>query len=585
MRYVACNGENINLSINRKTLLASIFVSFLILAQIATHLNLSVAEGEGGTLHVAMTLEPDTFNVYTSTLAVEDVFINAFYDTLAVEGLDFAMHPKLATSWSVSADRKVWTANIVNNATFSDNRTLTAEDVKYSYDLAGMPEIDHVDVVDNYTIKFYFKDAYIEDYILRSIFANYYGKVLPKHIWANVSDPYSYRNREAIGSGPWILDTWVEGQYIKMRANPNYWGGRPKLDYVLCDFIKTLDTQVMSLQRGDVDVIYVDPSFVAPLIGMSNINLTIRDQLIRSFVSFNLNRYPISVKEFRHALAYALDTDTLARDVLYGFATPGTQGWCSPATPTFYNPNITKYPYNLTRANEILDGLGWQKGSDGIRSTNNGTKLEFDLLTPSDTPTTVREGEFIRDQFANIGVKLNVVTMSSKTVISREFSGDYHLALMGWFSISVEPTVDMRWHFLAGAFFNVYGYDSSEFNRLFDEYKAASTFAEYKDKIFQMQEILSEDLPILIHSFGKSINAYRTDKFEGWVIPDISDDTLQGIVNWYSLQYLHLQTTGPQPSTGAAIPDWVWWVVIGVVIVAAVIVVGYIAVSRRKKTK
>ena len=190
---------------------------------------MSPTQQTGGTLHVALREEPDTFNVYTSTLAIEDVFINAFYDTLFVEGLDYAMHPKLATNYTVSPNGTVWTVSIVHNATFSDGTPVTAEDVKYSYDLAGMPEINHMVVVHNYTISFYFNAPYVQDYVLRSIFANYYGKVLPEHIWSKVADPYSYRNKEAIGSGPWILDTWVEGQYLTIKANPNYWGGRPNL--------------------------------------------------------------------------------------------------------------------------------------------------------------------------------------------------------------------------------------------------------------------------------------------------------------------------------------------------------------------
>ena len=80
------------------------------------------------------------------------------------------------------------------------------------------------------------------------------------------------------------------------------------------------------------------------------------------------------------------------------------------------------------------------------------------------------------------------------------------MAIMGWFSISVEPSVDMRWHFLPGGFFNVYGYNSSTFNQLFADYKVATSFAGYRDKILQMQQVLSDDLPILTYAFTPSSN-------------------------------------------------------------------------------
>ena len=535
---------------------------------------------------MALGIEPDTFNVYTSTLAIEDVFINAFYDTLFVEGLDYAMHPKLATNWTVSPNGTVWTVSIVHNATFSDGTPVTAEDVKYSYDLAQMSEINHMDVVDNYTIRFFFNAPYVQDYVMRSIFANYYGKILPEHIWSKVGDPYSYKNADPIGSGPWILVTWVAGQYLTIRANPNYWGGRPKLDSVIFTFIPNLDTQVMSLEGGSADMIYVDPSYVATLIGVANINVTITPQLYNNYIAFNLNRYPFNVKEFRHALAYALDPNDLVHNVLFGFGIPGQQGWVAPGDPIFYNANITRYPYDLNQSNQILDNLGWKRGADGIRSTTNGTRLEFDFLTASDTPTFIRTGEFIRDQFAKIGVKLNVVTMTFKTIISQEFEGQYSLAMLGWFSISVEPSVDMRWQFLPGGVFNVYGYNSSEFNELFAEYKVAANFTDYRDKIFQMQQVLSDDLPILTYAFTPSISAYRIDKFQGWIVPAISDDTLQGVLNWYSLHNLHLitapenmtQSTTQQPPAANNLD---WW--IAGIVIAAVLIISVVVASKRKK--
>jgi len=573
------------------------FILLLVLVQRtpATFAQVSPAQQTGGTLTVALGTEPDTFNTYTSTLAIEDVFINGFYDTLFVEGLDSAMHTKLATNYAVSPNGTVWTIDIVHNATFSDGTPLTANDVKYSYDLLGLSEIDHIQVVDNYTLNFFLKAPYIKDYVLRSIFANYYGKVLPEHIWSKLSDPYSYKNQNPVGSGPWILDKWVQGQYLTIKANPNYWGGRPKLDEVIFDFIPSLDTQVLNLQTGAADMIYVDPSYVATLMGVPNIKMVTTPQLRNNYLAFNLNRYPINVKDFRHALAYALDTNTLVHQVLFGFGTPGQQGWVTPGDPIFYNPNVTQYTYNVAKANQILDNLGWKMGPDGVRVTPNGTKLQFDFLTASDTPTELRTGEFIQSNFAQIGVKLNVVPTTYKTIISQEFAGQYSIAMLGWFSISVEPSVDMRWHFLPGAFFNVYNYNSSAYNALFAQYKVATSFDEYRNDIFRMQQVLSDDLPILCYAFSPSISAYRTDKFQGWVTPVISDDTFQGILNWYSLMNLQPATAtaasntasetmtqnSTAPATSTSMPDMTW-VAVGIVAILAILVIAVL--SWRKKT-
>jgi len=187
-------------------------------------------------------------------------------------------------------------------------------------------------------------------------------------------------------------------------------------------------------------------------------------------------------------------------------------------------------------------------------------------------------------------VKLDLVPTAFKTVISQEMAGTYTIGMFDWFSISVEPTKDLQYMFLPGAFLNVYGYNSTEFNNLFSHYGLASNFDQYRNDIFQMQQVLSDDLPILTYAFSVSICAYRTDKFQGWVVPVVSDDPYQGILNWYSLMDLQpvtaattsenmTQSTTTQ-ATATAIPNWSW---AGVVVVAAVILIAAMMTRRKKQ--
>jgi peptide/nickel transport system substrate-binding protein len=581
-----------------RTIAIALFLLFIMLlgqGVIATRAQTSPLQqtSTGVTLHVGLTVEPDTFNPYTGVLAIDDFFLHSFYDQLYVEGLDYNMHPRLATNYTVSPNGTVWTVSIVHNATFSDGVPLTARDVKLTYDLAGLPEVDHTEVVDNYTIRFYLTGPYFTDWVLRNVFANDGADILPQHIWGNVSDVYSFSNQQAIGTGPWILDTWVRGQYIKMRANPNYFlvDERPKIDYVILDIIPSLDTQVLSLEGGTLDMIHgLDSSYVATLLNVPNINMTILPQLRSNFLVFNLNRYPTNVEEFRHALAYALDPHDLVHNALFGFGIPGQQGWVTPGEPLFYNANITQYAYNLTAANQILDNLGWKTGSDGVRVTSNGTRLEFKILVPSETPSWLRSANFIQSQFAQIGVKLDILTETTTTVVSQAKSGQFSMAMTGWYSISVQPAVDMAYQFLPGGFNNLAGYNSSAFNKLYQQMRVATSLADYKNDIFQMEKVLSDELPILLYSWTPSIDAYRTDKFQGWVTPVLADDILQGLLNWYSLGNLQtvsasetmVQSTTQQVTAATTAPDYTWWIV-GLVIVVAVAIVA-VATRRKKKS-
>jgi peptide/nickel transport system substrate-binding protein len=551
------------------------------------------AQQTGGTLHVALTMEPDVFNPFTSNYAVEDIFINLFYDTLYVEALSGVVQPRLATNYTVSPDGTVWTISIVHNATFTDGTPLTSADVQYSFGLAQMSEISRTEIVDNYTIKFYFNAPYFQDYVLRTIFSNYYARILPKHIWTNkaiVSDPYAYDNKNPVSSGPWMLENWAPGQYIQIKNNPSYWNvsARPHLDSVIFDIIPDADTQMMSLMGGSVDQLQsVDPSYVATLINAPNVHISISPQSRNNYVVLNNARYPFDVKQFKHALAYALNPTKLLHSVLFGFGIPGQQGWVTPGDPVFYNPDITQYPYNLTLANQILDNLGWARGPDGIRSTTNGTRLEFVLYAPSTTPTYLRVGQFIADQWAQIGVKIDVVTATTKTIQSHTSKQDFYMALTGWFGLSVQPTMDMQYLFIPGPYSYDHGFNDSELNQLFVQFKLAKSFTEYQNDIFRMQQIISDGLPILTYAFAPAISAYRTDKFVGWIVPPMSNDYYQGTLNTYSLQNLQLLTAAGTMTqsitttpTAAAMPDYTWAWIVGIVVIAALVIA---VVLKRKK--
>jgi len=150
----------------------------------------------------------------------------------------------------------------------------------------------------------------------------------------------------------------------------------------------------------------------------------------------------------------------------------------------------------------------------------------------------------------------------------------------------------MAYQFLPGGFNNLAGYNSSAFNTLYQQMRVATSLADYKNAIFQMEKVLSDELPILLYSWTPAIDAYRTDKFQGWVTPVLGDDILQGLLNWYSLGNIQPVTapetmtqstsTAQQVTATTTAPDYTWWIV-GLVIVVAVAIVA-VATRRKKKS-
>ena len=108
---------------------------------------------------------------------------------------------------------------------------------------------------------------------------------------------------------------------------------------------------------------------------------------------------------FRRAVAHSIDKDRIIDEVQHG---QGYPQWASvsPAAGDFHNPNVRRYEYDLAKANEILDGLGWlDTDGDGIREDGEGNEIEFTLVTNEGNTVRQAVGEIVREGLQAIGVR------------------------------------------------------------------------------------------------------------------------------------------------------------------------------------
>ncbi|MGH2698688.1 MAG: ABC transporter substrate-binding protein [Actinomycetota bacterium] len=162
------------------------------------------------------------------------------YDLLVNFSLeDFSPTPGLAESWETSEDGLTWTFYIREGMKWSDGEDITAEDVAYTYqrtidDPIGnwksyLNQIDEINVVDDYTVEITTKQ---ETPSLLSA----YVYILPEHVFSEI-DKQELKTFEnypnPVTSGPFHVVEWRKGQFFRMEANEDYWGGTPKIDEVI----------------------------------------------------------------------------------------------------------------------------------------------------------------------------------------------------------------------------------------------------------------------------------------------------------------------------------------------------------------
>ena len=146
--------------------------------------------------------------------------------------------------------------------------------------------------------------------------------------------------QKPVGSGPFIVDKRVRGQYLKMSRNPKYRRpGKPYLDGVEFDYITNDNTRILKLQSGEVDVAESIPFSQVDSLNKGSTRVEIAPLASIDGIWLNNTHKPFDEKLVRQALNYATDKSAINRVVYFGHAEVETR--CSPSSSTRTSPSRT----------------------------------------------------------------------------------------------------------------------------------------------------------------------------------------------------------------------------------------------------
>ena len=152
-------------------------------------------------------------------------------------------------------------------------------------------------------------------------------------------------------------------------------------------------------------------------------------------IYFNNDVYPLGRKEVRQAIAYAIDRVENCT-VAFGESCRPIKymvGFTDAAVPTWLSADqiakLNTYDYNLAKAEELLTGIGFKKGSDGIWVDDKGNKMEYDLKVPADFTEYLASSENVAQQLAKFGIKINVKPYDSAQRNDMHKAGDYQMSM------------------------------------------------------------------------------------------------------------------------------------------------------------
>ncbi|PUA32265.1 MAG: peptide ABC transporter substrate-binding protein [Zestosphaera tikiterensis] len=458
----------------------------------------------------------DTFNPFTTIAQISLWSTSDVYDYLVRFDKTYTNFiPDLAVSWE-EVNTTYIVFHLVKNATFTDGVKVTAEDVKYSFNLAlqdwsrlapNLKGLESCDVIDNYTVGFKVKS--IPMFMIMGATA---VPIVPKHIWEKVENPATYADNPPIGSGPLMVTEYKEGQYIVLERNPNFFrkSWLPHVDKIVISFYSDTSSAANALKAGDVDAVgpYIPRAMIEGFQSDPRFKVVVPPAVFYYYLSFNV--YPEGLGNptlrdvrVRQALAHAVNVTYLAEMSWDGFAKPI-------ATPVatsnpFHNPYLKPYTFNLTLANELLDKAGYKMGSDGVRRAPDGTPLRYTMLVPSNLPELVRVAQQIATWWKQVGVDAKVEAMDTGSMTAKIWvkvdnttTLGHDIDLWDWFMTPSDPT------FLSIFLSNQVptetsdsGYVNETYDKLYEDLFNAPDMETARKIAWEMQEMVYRDLPYI----------------------------------------------------------------------------------------
>jgi peptide/nickel transport system substrate-binding protein len=462
------------------------------------------------------------------------VFLPFLYDPLLIHTLTGDNMPWLAKSVTYNSSNDTWVVKLRENANWHDGKPVTAEDLKFTLETCwkynavigdgSKAFVESITVQDPKTAVFKLKRKL-------AAFEMVIGRVtpIPKHIWSSLGDITKFTNPTPVGSGPFKFREYKQGAFLAMTANKDHWRGAPAMDELIIRVFANVQAQVVALKKGEVD-------FLPDLTGNENLLRVLEtDKNIKVHMGVSNNIFYVALnyhfdimknKTFRQALDLTIPKEKIVKVALAGRGSLPLMGYIPPVVEKWSNKKVVWAAQNMSeddrfkKANQLLDGLGWKKGSDGIRVTDAGQRLEFSIKTRND-PTYVRTGEMILHNWEKIGVKLKLEVHEARTVYpgivyngkdTKDWQFFIHRSVMKSdpdnYAQEYAPDGDSFW-----INSNAFGWKHAEAQGLLKASRGEMDEAKRIQMIMKVQELFADDLAVLSMAHKETGFAYRTDKY------------------------------------------------------------------------
>jgi microcin C transport system substrate-binding protein len=473
---------------------------------------------KGGAYSLNIGGEPTTINPLNSTDLYAQNVQSYILESLATRNDDtYEWEPVLATSWTVSKDGKEFTFKLRQGVTWHDGQPLTAEDVKFSYDVifdshydtAQMRPyyegIEKVEIIDPQTVKFTTKTKY---------FANFESAagmpILPKHIYGDLEKGPKI-NHELIGTGPYMLDKNEKGKRIVLKRNPKWWGvnvpyfkDQDNVDPLILKFAKEETVSLEMLKKGDLDYNDLTPDTytekaVGPEWGKTVMKVKAENLSPKSFgfVGWNLKNPLFSDKNVRFALWELMNRKLMIDKFRHGMSLPATGPWYRQSD--YASKKVKEVSYDPKNAHKLLTASGWTDAdhTGTLSKMIDGKKVDFKFTVILSNQDSMKYLTLYKEDLKKEGIDMEIKYVEWNSFIKLLDERKFDAVNLAWGggTVDIDPKQIWGTDSIANAGSNFVSYSNPEVDKLIEQARETMDKKKRIPMLQKVYEMIAADAP------------------------------------------------------------------------------------------
>lgn len=506
----------------------------------------STASKEKDTIVYGISTSPSgVFNPLLTDSVYDDAVCEMVYSSLLKLDNELNLKPSMAEKYEISSDQKTITFKLKKDLKWSDGKPLTSKDVAFTF--KSLASKDYQGEHSDYVSKVQGVDEYKEgksdnisgiktpdESTIELTFAQPYDPaltnlgttgIIPEHIWSKVPENKWKESKDLmsnpVGSGPFKMLSFTEGQDVQFEKNKYFFGGEAKTDKLVLKVISE-DTVASDLKNGDIDLADVTNLKKADVEALEKGGFKTYKHQNTIFQYMGLNyRNPIFKDiKVREAILTAIDRQGMVDKLIEGNGEVKNVPMLSSSWAYPKDAKLNEYKYDKEKAKKLLNEAGYTE-KDGVMTNSEGQKLSFKLDVPTGNSVREQTAQIIQENLKEIGIKVELNKMEFPALMEKVVGNhEFDMYMMGN-NLSADPDLTAYWSKDSVSDkkgemgWNISGFTTPELDQMLAEGAGTTDKESRKVAYKKFAEYMNEQIPWM-YLFEQNVQIATNPKLEGF---------------------------------------------------------------------